>query len=48
MESEGSNCEFSKIDFIRGEDFENYEEVKDRVRKVDNIEKIEIIKEIFC
>lgn len=32
MESEGSNCEFSKIDFIWGKDFENYEEVKYKVR----------------
>ena len=48
MESEGSNCESSKIDSTRGEDFENHEEVKDRARKADNTEKTETTKEISC
>ena len=48
MESEGSNCESSKKDSTRGEDFENHEEVKVRVRKAENTEKIETTKEISC
>ena len=48
MESEGSNCESSKNDSTRGEDFENHEKVKDRVRKAENTEKVETTKEISC
>ena len=48
MESERSNCESIKKDSTRGEDFKNHEEVKDRVRKAENTEKVETSKEISC